>query len=529
MSNDLQFPLRRVVGFILGYLAVTLLLQLMPYDPTAALDRQGNGRDLVLPPELAAARAQGEFRVAVIGASETIAYPYAPAGAASFATLLGKGLAAVHAATPWSTAPIGEPAVDSTGLVRCAELALRAQPDVLCVTLGGNEFTRRLFITEPLLPPDPLRWIRDVTTRARLWFPRPSEEVASKTRPGFEAELLLQAVPDARPADPPFADLPLARDEIELLHERTRATMRHITAIARPRGIDVWFLLAPFDLAGTWPVGMNERIPAIDALVRRAQRDLGTVTRAEIDALLAEHPTRADLHFLLGLWLRHHGDADAARAAFVRARDLDPAPQHPTSELVELIRSTAAQLQTPFVDLDIPLAAPDGLPDPARYLDAKHPDLIGHQQIAWHLALELAARGNIPPLPEDARAQFLAATRTWCDTRLDRARIPRARSLVRWASSIFSMLSGNFRDALDLMLQTLADLRQRPEDPFGLQQLEQMAPYFFFCLYAEAGRLDEAASGTQAERDQRLRELTERLKREYAAETIQDWVDELLR
>jgi hypothetical protein len=529
MRAPIQFPYRRLAGFLLGFLGAAAALNLLPHDPLRGLDQQGNGRDLPLPPPLAAPRAPGEFRIAVLGASETVAYPYAPIGAASYGTLLGPGLAAVYPDRSWRAGVIGETAVDSAGLLRCTGLALQGDPDLVCVTLGGNEFNRRLFSTRKLVAETPLEIAADRLSRGRILFDAMRRTAPTRDQPAFEAEVLLRRVPDARPARPAFAALPLPAGDVELIHDGAAAAMRQIAAQVRARGIRLFFLHAPYDLAGTWPAGMVAREPAVDALVRQAQQDLANVGRAEVEALVAAHPGRADVHFLHGLVLRRDGDAAGARAAFVRARDLDPSPQHPTSALAARLRATAAELGVPWLELDDALLGPDRLPDPERFLDSKHPDLEGHRRIAWSIVEALAGGGVVPPLPPDAAARFDAATREWHATQLDQDRVRRARSLVRWTSSLFDLLSGNFRDALDLMLQTFADLRSRPDDPFGVEQLGAMAPYFLFCLHAEAGRLETELRGGVETLQARAAELEQRLRREYASGDLPAWVAEFLK
>ena len=81
----------------------------------------------------------------------------------------------------------------------------------------------------------------------------------------------------------------------------------------------------------------------------------------------------AYLHFLRGHHLESLGDGTAARAAYVRARDLDPRPWRATARLNEVVRRVAAEEGTLLADVE------------ARFLEHSPAAGVGWELMADHL------------------------------------------------------------------------------------------------------------------------------------------------
>jgi Flp pilus assembly protein TadD len=119
-----------------------------------------------------------------------------------------------------------------------------------------------------------------------------------------------------------------------------------------------------------------------------------------IQELIARDPLNAKLHFLNGRALLKSKQYDAARQAFVRAKDLDVCPLRCTSVLENRILSVANEKKTvlvPFKDALDKKAAQSGdrsgIPGNESFLDHVHPTIENHQLLAEMLLEEIRKNG----------------------------------------------------------------------------------------------------------------------------------------
>lgn len=507
------FPLRTCLQVALGFVLSAAAFHAWPNDPCAVLNPvTGVDDPLALHSQLKAKKAAGETRVLFVGASLTFGYPYGLK--ASFANVVEAGLHAVFPGRNIVVKAIAKPAIDSTRIADMVDAALDAEPDAVWVVVGGNEVGARLFLERNLVPADWLGKLSDHGTRSRglfLWLaPRAAQTEAFAG--GDVLGAVLGKLYLARPGQPVVGGLPVPPGDREVLADRTRAALRKMAKAAAQRRVPIAFLLSAYDLAGGWPRGMTERAADVDAAVlsyRRGER----VELATAAALAVRHPARADVHFLLGRLRLEAGDPDAARAEFIRARDLDPAPLHLIGEveraIVEEGQAHAVPVLTP--DEGVYLAG-QGLQDPACFLDPAHWNLDGIRRGATRIAELLAERGIVPALPEGWRATFDTAARAYLEQAVDPKSRAYCEAEMARATGAYHMLFGNVRDGVFPLVAGVEWFTGIVEGP-ETTMWGDWAARVLFCAAAAADRSDELSAGTHSEQVARMAGLSRALWR----------------
>jgi hypothetical protein len=494
ISHDPLGARSAVLHWLLGLLLVVGLAQFWPADATRTLASTSCPLGLLdeveeLPREV----GPGELRIFVIGASETMGFPYEPALHASYGTLLGDGLAALWPERQVVVRVVASTALDSESFAELATKLVAWRPHVLCVTLGNNELGARIAGGRALLPDSMVAEFADRMTRTREVFgslPWPKDDVRERRVAEDTGEQLPKRVWQARPGVPAFGGLPVAARDQELLVARLRANLRSIGEAARAAGSRLALCIAAHNLAGNWPYGMTQRDAEIDRWILRLQRGAADdAVRSAIDAALRRSPSRADLHHANGL-LQLHAHEPGARADLERGRDLDEAPLHTTGPVRAAIRAEAAALGAACIDFDEALLDERGVPAPALFLDHAHLDEEGHLRAAVHLAERLAAEGLIPALPSEWKDAFHAAARERGKS-VSKASRQRARLRMAWNDGVLHMLCGNFRDALFLLRGAMTELARKDLGAFGQEQVREAAPIFLYCLFSLVDRVAE--------------------------------------
>ncbi|MFQ5505495.1 MAG: hypothetical protein ACE5F1_11960 [Planctomycetota bacterium] len=524
-----RFPGLRLALTCLGFGLMTFGLNLLPHDPTEELPA------IAMPPEplvhgLSLEPGTGEFRVFVVGASLTAGYPYQPFGSVSYGKLLGKGLARALPARRIVSEPVAKPALDSPKLARIVDRLLAYKPGLLCVALGSNEFANRIVFDRFLVPRDPGSWLEDRLGRARRLFRLlPGQHASGR---GEEAEesfrkQLLSKGRESRWGVPVFGGLPVPEDEQEMLIQRMQSAMVRIHASARRAGVPLVFLVAVYGLGGSWPWGISRGglIHEIDSLVMSSWKGIDETTLTRIESLLPAHPERADLHFLEGLALRRLGRAPEAKRAFEKARDLDEVPMHLTGAIRRSILEQAKALGRACILLDDALIADskDGIQGPEHYLDYGHLDVEGHVLVARYLAERLHDLGLLPAeLPEGWRSSFTLGMREHlravAATPLGKESLLLAQAKMATADGVFSMLFGNFREALPYLKRGFSQMPYSPD----------LAIMLTICTYSLAGRLDELRGSGPIEANRTFVTTQRRLISSVAEARLDEAIDAIL-
>jgi tetratricopeptide (TPR) repeat protein len=175
--------------------------------------------------------------------------------------------------------------------------------------------------------------------------------------------------------------------------------------------------------------------------------------------------TGADEAYREGKSLLVEGEYEAAKAAFVRARDLDVCPLRAPSVFIEAVRDVARERDVPLVDF-VALteeAAEHGIPGRKEFLDHVHPTIAGHRRIALALVDMLIDRGVATPCAEWGEAAIARVSRR-VEGYVNRETHGRA---LRQLSKVLGW-GGKFEESRWLALQALEFL---PDDPESLFQV----------------------------------------------------------
>ncbi|GEM_PF-1617613 len=523
------FPMRTILGILLGFLAGLFFFHAAYPDPTIELP------SVAVPPDplpalqgLAPRRKPGEIRIFVAGASMTAGYPYQPLGSASYATQLEKGLRACLPGREIHVRPSAKPALDSPQLLRMVKRLVAMDPSLIIVTLGSNEYANRLFSGQRLVPRGLVPKIAgSFSLGRRFWF---AETRSLQQRGGGAAtedalNALINKVLEAAPGKPALEGLPFDPAERRFLLKRLRTSMREIDRLCRRRSVPLLFCVAVYGIDGSWPWGLSEGVDpkgrqVIDGLVLRFRRGLRSPSfEAELAKALQRFPKAAVLHYLSGQVAKEKGDLKTARKALELARDLDTVPMHLTGPIQRTILDQARSLGRPVLVLDDAFAASekDGLPGPAHYLDYGHLDAEGHGALARFLASELTARSLLPPLPKDWPRPFVAATARWLDQSLDPVKRLQAPTNMAWADGNFALLFGNFREGFAYLKRAFAGNPDNPE--FALRLL--------FCAGALGKRLEAWSKGGEKAKRERFLDLYRQMREARSAGKLDAFLFEI--
>lgn len=524
---------KALLGLVLGFLLVALVFALL-YNPVDELPSVA--APPILPPPLADIRGAptpGETRVIVLGASLTAGYPYAPELAGSYAKLMGVGLRKIHPDKKILCEAWARPALDSSRLVEMTERALELQPTLLVVTLGSNEFANRVFSGKVLVPANPFDRMAEKLSRSRIFYDSLGQVLYRETGKSQAREQqalekrILQRIFDSAPGKPGLSGLPISRADQDLLIGRLRRSMIRIDELCRASDTPLVFCIANYALGGFWPWGVSAggRDPEVDDLVWLYRQGHGDGLLARVETMLETKDRRADLHFLRGRLLQEAQRFEEARAEFDRARDLDGVPMHLTGEIRRTLLGVAKELSRDCLALDAPLEklGLGNIPPRSYYLDYGHLEESGHAEVALWLAERLRQEGYLPALeaPSDGwRDSFREAMRSWQETGLQAESRRRAPARMASANGAFSMLFGNYRDALPYLVRAFED-----GEPATLSEI---AVRLTTCILRLNGQDVALASMEPSERQQvfvrsfetyrkarkagNLRELVERLR-----------------
>ncbi len=345
-----------------------------------------------------AAKPANGLRVFVLGGSSAYGFPWG-AGAA-FPRWLGEALAASWAERQ---VEVVNAAGMSYGFQRLRILThevLEYDPDVLVYYEGHNEFVERRLFERLLARTHRLQGLQAVLFRSRLYSAM--WRLWERWRP---------AAKDARAdaADRSVGEL-LGLDVVRedaaqtLLADKVRAagTLREnleaILDLAARRRVRVVLCTVPTNLRDWAPnqslFGPETTAAQRDAalgLLRQAKSALDKGAAGPAAGLLEQArgmaPGYAEIHFVLGRAYEALGRYDDARAAYVRARDLDAQPVRAISLFNDTIRSVAAEGRVGLVDVEreFERASPHGLVGFNLIEDYVHPNRQGHRLIALAL------------------------------------------------------------------------------------------------------------------------------------------------
>ena len=349
----------------------------------------------------------GTFRVVFVGGSTARGYPHRP-----HATAAAHLQTALRQAWPRSTVEVynaGIVAIASFAVARTLEEAMALRPDAVVIYTGHNEFygvygAASLRQGGPSIELKHLHYALMQTHTAAL-----ARRVLNGLRPapdldGPRPSSLLEVMASAGPIAPEDTRRELARQNLQ-------RNLTDMVALCRDGGVDVALCTlvsndtdfepdrdARFvDLAAADHDRWDDLIARAHALLSGADavgEERASQALAHLEEAAAMFDSYAFLHFLKGRALDLLGKESPARAAFVRARDLDTTPWRAPTALNETIRRVAAAEDVALADVEDAFARaspPAGVGRSLMY-DHLHPSRRGQVILAQAVAGALLER-----------------------------------------------------------------------------------------------------------------------------------------
>ena len=342
------------------------------------------------PQRFAAEKADGAYRVFVIGGSSAFGFPWG----AEVAFPHALGLALEESFRPREVEVINAAAMSygSHRLLLLARELLDYAPDAIVVYGGHNEFIERRFYRDLLERNPDLDSARLLLDRSRLFsaLTRAYRAGAAPSAAGeTTGELLGLDVVREDSTD-------VGAAEVEEVRSTLEENLRAIVEEAGRRGVDVLLCTVPSNLRD-WRPNQSFFDPSVEGEARRRVLRLleGRATGVEgLEEARDLAPGFAETHFRLGRAYETEGRWKEADAAYRAARDLDAQPSRAPGALNETIRAVAAETSAELVDVEQLFSeqAEHGLLGFNLFEDYVHPKPSGHRAIARALWRRLAGR-----------------------------------------------------------------------------------------------------------------------------------------
>ncbi len=361
-------------------------------------------------------KPSGTVRVFCFGGSTTYGHPFD--GRTSFPRWLQDLLNAADPQHTYEVLNAGGISYASYRILPLVKETLKYQPDLMVVYTGQNEFLERRTYSGLMDKPTGF-----LALRARLESFNTFRAMQTLLQPFTSADRKTGSSPKSsqdsrKPVLQGEVSAILDRSAgLELYHrddafskgveEHLDHNLRGIISACANAGVPL-ILVQPASNLKDFSPFKSESSPGLSAADKReimsnAARlqklvDSGNfqATVEPIQELIARDPLNAELHFLHGRALLKAQQFDAARQAFVRAKDLDVCPLRCTSVLENKILSVAKEKKTvlvPFKDaLDRKAAQSgdrSGIPGNESFLDHVHPTIENHQFLAEMILEEI--------------------------------------------------------------------------------------------------------------------------------------------
>ena len=385
-------------------------------EPLFVLDAEQNSfvispsrRQFFAHDEFPASKPADGFRIFCLGGSTVQGRPYSIE--TSFGKWLEIALRESDSSRDWDVVNCGGISYASYRLVPILQECLSYEPDLFIICTGHNEFLEdRTYGQLKQVP----RWLQPtlkqltrlrVVNVVRTWTLPPE-------RSGNGVELLpteTDAMLDYRNGIAAFH-----RDDAwgAAVAHHYQANILRMVLLCREAGVPVVFVRPPSRLSGMPPfksepdASLTPESAARIAELRATARAL-VATDLPRAAELLEESCALDPRGALGWyeWGQAQlalGNASAARAAFVKARDEDVCPLRITSPLEAAFDSVVRSQDIPNLNAHELLEArtANGILGEFWLVDHVHPSFEGHQQIAFALLEILAELHIVSPRPE---------------------------------------------------------------------------------------------------------------------------------
>ena len=280
------------------------------------------------------------LRVLFAGGSTVQGFPHPRRLCAS--SYLQEMLRDLHPGRPVEVFNAGITAASSFAVARAVEDGVRAlAADLVVVYTGHNEFYG-VYGAASISQGGSSPWAKGVHYGAMQWrMTRLAGRLLGAFAGGEDRRADLLEVMSRTGA------VPVGDRRRERASANLESSLRAMAAFCRKEGIPLVLCTLTSNERGFAPA-RGEAPPGEDGaawldLLRAGGRDRASpVALAALEEARKLREDEAYLHFLRGHHLERLGDGAGARAAYVRARDLDPRPWRATARLNEVVRRVAA-------------------------------------------------------------------------------------------------------------------------------------------------------------------------------------------
>lgn len=371
------------------------------------------------PESFAAQKQPRDFRIFCIGDSTVQGNPWTTE--TSFTTWLEISLNAADPDRMWDVINCGGISYASYRMVPLFEEVLRHQPDLVIVHCSHNEFLEDRTYRELKQTPRWLWRVHEQVSRLRLYNAlrnvigtrERSQVTTSGSQDGTEIQ-------QQRPLMPSEVEALLDyRGGLEFYHRddawqrgviaHYEFNLRRMTSIAKQAGVPLILLNPACNLRDSPPFKAEHRAGLTDH-ERQQWEELWTKAReryadqpGEALRLLREALAIDDQHAGLRYDVAKVCDSlsqfDAARAEYVRAKELDVCPLRILDPMNDLVRQVGLDTGTPIVDVRalFDRLSRNGIPGHDWFADHVHPTVAGYQRVADELADELVRQRIVHP------------------------------------------------------------------------------------------------------------------------------------
>ncbi len=354
----------------------------------------------------------GTYRIFALGGSTTAGRPYD--AKVAFPAWLELYLNAAQPGRRFEVVNAGGISYASYRIVVLMKELVRYQPDLFLVYTGHNEFLEERSYSGIIHQHPTLKrlriWLngyRFYGLARRAWLDLRDRE------PSGEARLAAEVT--ARLDESSGLESYHRDDELEeSIAEHFEYNLRQMVRIARASGVELIFVepvsnlkdFSPFKSEHGGALSAAQTADVEQLLARgRDLRDRGRPEEAleALERAAAADPEYAESRFRLGRCLFALGRYEEARAALVRAKDLDVAPLRAPERIVGLVREVAVATGVPRIELPAVLEADAAATLGHRILgnefllDHVHPDIPVHSRIAEEVLEHLARAGVVRP------------------------------------------------------------------------------------------------------------------------------------
>ena len=368
-------------------------------------------REFFAPDEFAAEKGSDEFRIFCLGGSTVQGRPYSTPTA--FPTWLEIALAEADDGNTWKAVNCGGISYASYRLVPILEEILQYDPDLIVLCTGHNEFledrTYGHIRQTPAVLERPLRFLSQrrlcVLLREAGGDDSGAAAESDHQRPTLEAEV--DAMLDYRNGLAAYY-----RDDAwrERVIEHFEFNVRRMVAVCQAADVPLILITPPSNLSDQPPfksehgAGLNaDDIEEWNVLVAEAQ----SLYRTDVSqsAVLLEQALEIDdrvssTWYELGKCREAARQHDAARDAFIRARDEDICALRMLSAMEEIVSRIAHEESLSHLNAHILLESetPLGVLGDQWLVDHVHPSPEGHQMIAQEILESMADLELVSPV-----------------------------------------------------------------------------------------------------------------------------------